>query len=244
MRRDFAIMIVASAALVGCGRVHAQTGDRDGGPSGSRNYKVSNFHQIEVAGPYDVEVRTGPAVAVSASGSEKLLERTIVEVDGDKLVIHPKREGWFHVGWSVNGKAKFVVTVPQLSSAKIAGSGDIRVDRVQGASFEGAVAGSGDLTLAAVEVEQLKLSIAGSGSVKAGNGKARSAQYKIAGSGDVDAGSIAAEQLEASIAGSGGIRGHASGTAEIKIVGSGDVDISGGAKCNISKAGSGDVRCS
>ena len=39
-------------------------------------------------------------------------------------------------------------------------------------------------------------------------------------------------------------RANATGTADVDIVGSGDVDLTGGAKCTISKAGSGDVRCS
>ena len=240
MRKSVAAVIAASAAVAGC-QVHAQ----DGGPTVSRNYKVGNFQRIEVAGPYDVEVRTGGKPGVSAKGSEKLLERTVVEVRGDKLVIHPEQHnGFFHFGWTSRGKAHFTVTVPTLSGATIAGSGDIRVDKVQGQRFEGAVAGSGGIDVAAMDVQTLKLSIAGSGGVKAGSGKAQSAEYEIAGSGDVDAGAIAAQQVKVSIAGSGGVKAHASGTADVSIMGSGDVDVSGGAKCSVSKAGSGNVRCS
>jgi Putative auto-transporter adhesin, head GIN domain len=241
MRKSVAAMIAASAALAGCGRHY----EENGGATASRTYQVGNFQQIEVAGPYDVEVRTGGNPGVSARGSEKLLERTVVEVQGDKLVIHPQRQqGWFQMGWSHHGKANFTVTVPQLSGATIAGSGDIRVDRVAGTSFEGTVAGSGGLNVAAMDVQQLKLSIAGSGAAKAGTGKAQSAKYSIAGSGDVDAGQIATQSVDVSIAGSGSVRAHASGTAAVSIMGSGDVDVTGGAKCSISKAGSGDVRCS
>jgi hypothetical protein len=238
--RKSAAVIAASAALSGC-QVHAQ----DAGPNISKNYQVGNFQQIEVAGPYEVEVRTGGNPGVSGQGAQKLLERTVVEVRGDKLVIHPEENhSWFHMGWSSHGKANFIVTVPQLSGATIAGSGDIRVDKVQGNEFEGSVAGSGGLNVAAMDVQSLKLSIAGSGGVKAGSGKAQSAKYDIAGSGDIDAGAIQAQDLKVSIAGSGGVRAHSSGTADVSIMGSGDVDIAGGAKCKISKAGSGDVRCS
>jgi hypothetical protein len=240
MRKSLAPMIAASAALAGC-QVHA----KDGGATVSRNYQVGNFQQIEVAGPYEVEVRTGGNPGVSARGSEKLLEHTTVEVDGDKLVIRPeRRNGWFHFGWSSHGNAHFTVTVPQLSGATIAGSGDVRVDRVTGPKFEGTVAGSGGIDVAALDVQSLKLSIAGSGGVKAGTGKTQSAEYDIAGSGDLDAGAVQAQQLKVSIAGSGGVKAHASGTADVSIMGSGDVEVSGGAKCNVSKQGSGDVRCS
>jgi hypothetical protein len=238
MHKSLAPMIAASAALAGC-QVHAQ----DGGTV-SRNYQVGNFREIEVAGPYDVQVRTGGNQSVSAQGSEKLLERTTVEVRGDRLVIRPEQHGWFNFGWSTHGKASFMVTVPQLSGATIAGSGGIHVDRVQGNSFEGSVAGSGGLDVAATDVQSLKLSIAGSGGVKAGAGKAQSAEYEIAGSGDIDAGAVQTRDLKVSIAGSGGVRAHSTGTANVSIMGSGDVDVSGGAKCSVSKAGSGNVRCS
>ena len=75
--------------------------------------------------------------------------------------------------------------------------------------------------------------------VKAGTGTAQAAQYDIAGSGDIDAGALDAKDLKATIAGSGGIKAHSSGTADVSIMGSGDVDVAGGAKCKVSKAGSG-----
>jgi hypothetical protein len=242
MRKSIAAAVIAaSAATSACGQHRSE----NGGATVARNYQVGNFQQIEVAGPYDVEVRTGGNASVSASGPEKLLERTTVEVKGDKLVIRPERQnGWFHMGWSNRGNAKFTVTVPQLTGATIAGSGDIHIDKVSGNSFEGVVAGSGGLNVGALDVQQLKLAIAGSGGAKAGSGKAQSAKYEIAGSGDVDAGQVATQSVDVSIAGSGNIRAHSSGTAKVSIMGSGDVDISGGAKCSISKAGSGDVHCS
>jgi len=242
MRTSIAMAIIAaSATTAACGH----NGGEDAGPAVSRNYQVGAFQQIEVAGPYDVQVRTGANPTVSAKGSEKLLEHTVVEVKGDKLVIHPENQhGWLHFGWGHRGKATFAVTVPQLSGATIAGSGDIQIDRVQGDDFEGVVAGSGGLNVDALEVRQLKLSIAGSGSAKAVNGKAQTAKYDIAGSGDVDARNIQTNDVDVSIAGSGSIRAHASGTAKVSIMGSGDVDVAGGAKCSVSKAGSGDVHCS
>jgi len=241
MRASVAVLIAATATVAGCGRVHAE----DGGPTVSTTYPVGNFQQIEVAGPYDVEVRTGGNPGVSARGAQKLLEKTLVEVKGDKLVIRPKdNRGWLSFGWHSKGKAVFAVTVPRLTGVTIAGSGDIKVDKVQGDSFDGTVAGSGGLNVAALDVQSLKLSIAGSGGVKAGAGRARSANYGIAGSGDIDAGAIAANDAKVSIAGSGSVRAQATGTADVSIMGSGDVQLGGGAKCSVHKSGSGDVRCS
>lgn len=242
MRKSIAAAIIAASAATGaCGQVH----DEGTGPTVSRSYPVGNFQQIEVAGPYDVTVKTGGNPGVSAQGSQKLLERTVVEVQGDKLIIHPQEHhSFFNFSFSSHGKANFTVTVPQLAGATIAGSGDIHVDHVRGDHFEGMVAGSGGLSVDSVEVQALKLSIGGSGTAKAGSGKAQSADYSIGGSGDIDAGAVQIQQAKVSIAGSGSVKANATGTADVSIMGAGDVDVSGGAKCSVSKAGSGSVRCS
>lgn len=242
MRKSIvAAVIAASAATVGCTYHHSG----DGGPTVSRNYQVGNFQKLEVAGPYEVEVRTGANPGVTGHGPQKLLERTVVEVEGDKLVIKPQEHnGWFHMSWGSHGKAAFTVTVPQLSGAMIAGSGDINVDNVRGDNFEGTVAGSGNLAVANLDVQALKLSIAGSGGAKAAAGKAQSGDYEIGGSGDIDAAGLQTQQAKVSIAGSGSVKANAAATADVSIMGSGDVDVSGGAKCTVSKAGSGSVRCS
>jgi hypothetical protein len=243
MHKALAIAVVGAAAFAGC----AQASGESGGPTGQRSFAVAGFERIEVAGPYDVEVRTGSAPSVQAQGAEEALERMVVEVRGDELRIHPRREKrWginFGSGWNKHGKVRLTVTVPRLTGAQIAGSGNMRIDRIQGERFDGGIAGSGNLNLGAVEVGDLKLDIAGSGEVRAGPGRARRAEFDIAGSGDVDAGGIVTETTAVSIAGSGNVRAHATRTADVEIAGSGDVELSGGARCNVSKAGSGKVRC-
>jgi hypothetical protein len=171
MRKSIvAAVIAASAATSACGHSRSE----DGGPTVARNYQVGGFDQIEVAGPYDVTVRTGSGPTVSARGPEKMLEHMVVEVKDGKLVIHAERnKSWFHSGWNFHGKVELAVTVPQLRGATIAGSGDIKVDQVKGDRFEGTVAGSGGIDVAAMDVQSLSLAIAGSGAAKAGKGKAQ-----------------------------------------------------------------------
>ena len=238
MHKAVAIGMLA-AATAACGTAR---GDEPG-PTAQRSYQVGDFQRIEVAGPYEVEVRTGSAASVSASGPEKMIERMVVEVEGDKLLIHPQKRNGLNFGWKRYEPVKLVVTVPALRAAAIAGSGGIRIDRIQGDSFKGEIAGSGDLQLGAVEVQTLNLGIAGSGEARAA-GRARNVEYDIAGSGDIDARGVASETASVSIAGSGNVTANATKTASVDIAGSGNVEMTGGAKCNVSKAGSGDVRCS
>jgi hypothetical protein len=242
MHKSLGLVIGASAALAACSHQEASSG----GPTVSRNYQVGNFQQVELAGHYDVDIRTGSAASVSAQGPQEVLDRLVVEVEGDKLQIHPKNESqWFSWGThGPRGSVHVVVTVPTLTGATLAGSGVINIDKVQGNAFEGTVAGSGQMNLTSVDVQSLKLDIAGSGSAKAGQGKAQSAKYGIAGSGSVEAGAVQAQDLKVEIAGSGDVNAHASGTADVDIMGSGNVSVAGGAKCKVDKAGSGNVRCS
>lgn len=231
----------AIVALGGCNR----SDSADTGPKVDRAFTVAGFTGIEVAGPYDVIVRTGPAASVHATGSEKALDRLRVEVEHGTLEIGMAKRHMWNWGWNSRkaGPVTFVVTVPSLDHAAIAGSGGISIDKLSGPRFKGEVAGSGDLKLAAVDVADVSFEIAGSGSVVA-TGKAKTVNYEIAGSGDIDAAALTAEIAKLSIAGSGDIKGHATTTADIEILGSGDVTLTGGAKCTIEKHGSGDVTCS
>jgi hypothetical protein len=242
MRKSLAAAVIAASFTTSaCGRDRSE----DPGPTVSRNFQVGNFTRVEVAGPFDVNIHTGANPGVSAQGNQKLIDRLEVEVRGNKLLIHPKNEHHWFGGWhSTHGRGTISVTVPMIEAATLAGAGDLNVDNVKGDRFEGQIAGSGDLKLGSVEVGSLKLGIAGSGGATARQGKARQAEYEIAGSGDVDAQAVQVEELKASIAGSGGIKAHASKSADVDIMGSGDVDVIGGAKCSISKAGSGNVNCS
>lgn len=236
-----AAVIAASFTTSACGRERSE----NPGPVVSRNFQVGNFTEVEVAGPFDVNIHTGANPGVSARGNQQLIDRLEVEVRGSKLLIRPKSEHRWFGGWhSTRGKGTISVTVPMIQAATLAGAGDLNVDNVKGERFDGQIAGSGDLKVGTVDVASLKLAIAGSGGASAGSGKAREAEYDIAGSGDVDTQTVQVESLKVSIAGSGGIKAHASRAAEVNIMGSGDVNVTGGAKCSINKMGSGTVNCS
>ena len=243
MRNALAALVIgAAAASSSCSYAKSE----EPGPVVSRNFQVGNFTEIEIAGPFDVDVKTGANPSVSARGNQNLIDRMEVEVKGDTLIIRPKKDRkWFggH-SWNVKGKGTLAISVPMIRAATLAGAGDMNINAVRGDDFEGQIAGSGDLRVDAIEVRRLKLGIAGSGGVNARAGKAQRAEYSIAGSGDVDAGALTTEDLEVSIAGSGGIRANATRSADVSIMGSGDVEVTGGAKCSVSKAGSGNVRCS
>ena len=196
---------------------------------------------MELRGSDNVIVRVGPAESVNATGPEKILERLKVEVVNGELRIG--RESKWNVGWSSDHDPVVItVTLPRLRGASVAGSGDMKVDRVQATSFDGSVAGSGNLAIGALQADAATLSIAGSGDASAA-GQAKSLDISIAGSGDVAAQGLKAERAKISIAGSGDVRAEVTGEADVSILGSGDVTLTGSPRCRVSKMGSGDVNC-
>lgn len=238
MRTTLPLLAGAALLLGGC---QLLAHNHDAGPHATRDYPVGAFTKLAVAGAYEVEVRTGAAPSVHAEGGQSRLDKMEVKVEGDTLHIEPQKG--LHWSWGDHDRVKLIVTVPALTAAEIAGSGDISIDHVAGPAFKGRIAGSGDLRLAKVDTQSLELGIAGSGDIKAA-GSAASVKYDIAGSGDIDGAGVVAQTAAVSISGSGGIHAHATGTASIDVMGSGDVILTGGAKCAITKTGSGDVRCS
>ena len=205
-----------------------------------RRFPVGNFDRIEAGGADDVTVTTGHAVSVVATGDQDRLDRLDIRVEDGVLKIGYKRES----GWKFweRGETHIAISVPSLRGAKLAGSGNVSIDRASAPAFEGGLAGSGDLRLGQLDTKSLMLDIAGSGTISAA-GRCDSARMSIAGSGGMKIAGLTCATLAANIAGSGNIDAHATGTAAISIMGSGDVRVRGGARCTISKHGSGSADC-
>lgn len=237
------ITVAALALLAGCGMVSGQA-DAGSGDQATRSFAASGFDRVSLRGSDDVVVRVGAAESVTASGPEGELERLEVLVkDGELRIGRVKDSGNWGWNWGRDRKPVVVtVTLPRLQGASVAGSGDMRVDRVQTASFEGAIAGSGNLQIGQLVADAASLRIAGSGDAQV-TGQAKSLEISIAGSGSLEADGLSAERAKIKVAGSGDVRAKVSGEADVSIVGSGDVRIAGNPRCRVKKMGSGDVTC-
>jgi hypothetical protein len=208
-------------------------------PAGSRAFALSGFDQVALAGSDDVEVVVGPAFSVSATGPQAVLDRLDISVDGSSLKISRKSDS----GWSWNGKGALVrVTMPAITGASIAGSGDMKVDKAEGPNFSANLTGSGDLAVGAVKVAALSAGLTGSGEIGLA-GTADKLDLSVNGSGSVNAAGLTAADATVSMAGSGDINLRVTGSVSGSMAGSGDIAVRGTDKCSIAKAGSGEVNC-
>ncbi len=208
----------------------------------SRSYRVGSFDKVAVAGPNQVIVHVGGTPSVTARGPAETLDRMEVVIERGGLQIRPRKQFRHDFDWRGLGPAIYTVTMPRITAASLAGSGDMRIDRAEGERFVGSVAGSGDLDVAALHVRDANLSMAGSGSLTA-RGTAARANLSVAGSGDVHARGVTSRTASVSIAGSGAAELTARDSVNVSIVGSGDAVISGSARCHVSRVGSGRARC-
>lgn len=226
--------------VAACGMAATYASDQQGlapeGTGTNRSYAASDFTRVTIAGPDNVEVRSGP-FSVRAEGDPAVLDRLVIARDGDTLRVG-RRSG---VSWT-KGSARVIVTMPAIEEAAISGSGSFRIAAVEGPRFRGAISGSGGIAIDAMRTGEVEFGISGSGDVTAA-GSAQSLTVRIAGSGDVQARGLSAARATVSVAGSGDVAATVRGPAEVRLAGSGDIDLGPGARCTIRKSGSGSVRC-
>lgn len=220
------IVVVATAALF----VHPASGLAQGWSSVTVNNQrpvvgngqvvtqsrpIGNFREIESRGASDVIVRVGARPSLSITAESNIIPLLSSDIRGDKLVLDTRGS------YRTRHSPRIVITVPALEGAGLSGSGNIRVDGVDGRAFAMAINGSGNL-VAAGRTGRLAVAINGSGNADARALPAASAQVAIHGSGNatVRTGGV----LAGAIAGSGNIR-HVGRPASIQVIrnGSGTV---------------------
>ncbi|MGK6322712.1 head GIN domain-containing protein [Sphingomonas sp. DT-51] len=254
-----AIIAAALLPLAACGNSFTvDTDDKPGLPgSGSgnqRSYQAANFDMVELAGSDDVSVHIGSGFAVTAEGDVDALDTLKITREGSMLRVS-RRNG------RSRGHARVLVTMPAITGATLAGSGNLAIDRVDAGAFRARLAGSGNLTVAALHAETADLTVAGSGDAAlsgvtgqlgvsiAGSGNVTLAgtsgrlDVSVAGSGDVAGERLVAKAADIKVMGAGDVRVTVDGQADVMAMGSGNVDLGARARCSVRKMGSGSVRC-
>jgi putative autotransporter adhesin-like protein len=238
--RNIALLGAVASLATAC---HAAGSAEEAGPPVQRDFPVAGaFDKIALTGSPDVVVTVGGAASVRAEGEADQLDRLeIVNQNGQlRIGLREGSGGWF--SWGHHRGIIVHVTLPALAAAAITGSGDMRIDRVQGQAFAGSVGGSGDLTIATMASDQASFTVTGSGDINAA-GHARQVNLSVVGSGDLRLAQLETAAATVAVAGSGDVGIRATQTAAIELHGSGDVTVTGPAHCTISKTGSGDVHC-
>ena len=206
-----------------------------------QSFMITGFDALSVSVPHKVIVTTGKAQSVRAVGDRAVIDRLEIDVSDQTLRIREKKtDSWF--SWKDHDPLTIYVTTHALKGVRLAGSGDVAVDRMKGQDVKLSLAGSGDLNVGVVTADRMDVSLAGSGDM-AMTGTCGNATVSIAGSGNVEAPGLKCQSLTGKIAGSGNITTDVVKAAKLSIAGSGDIKITGNPQCEVKTVGSGRVSC-
>ena len=203
---------------------------------------LSGFTKVSFGVSGNLYINIGSEFKVVLEGDKRTLESVITEVSGGKLVI--KNENWRMSNWRMNEKVTVYVTMPELTSLGVSGSGKAEIkDAVKTGDLHLSVSGSGKLYASDISVSNLDCSISGSGDITLGsNGNCSKADISISGSGNYIGESFKIGTAEIHISGSGNCTCNVTESLKASVSGSGNVTYEGNPRVDAHVSGSGKVR--
>jgi hypothetical protein len=202
---------------------------------------LSGFNAVTVAGSFDVKIAQTGTESVKIDAPAEVMEHIITEVNNGVLKIYNKHDEWnWSSWWGHHKKIIIYVTVKDINSVYISGSGDVAFkEGLTANSLKLKISGSGDMN-GRVDVKMLESNITGSGDMTL-SGRAESSSVDLVGSGDYTAAKLLTVNTAVRLSGSGDAEVNASDKIDAALHGSGDIHYTGTAHLSSSKTGSGDI---
>jgi hypothetical protein len=203
---------------------------------------LSGFNAVNVAGSFDVKIAQTGTESVKVDAPAEVMDHIITEVNNGVLKIYNKHDSWnWGDWWGHHKKIIIYVTVKDINSVYISGSGDVAFkDGLSANSLKLKISGSGDMN-GKIDVKMLESSITGSGDMTL-SGRAESSTVDLVGSGDYTAAKLLTLSTAVRVSGSGDAEVNASDKIDAALHGSGDIHYTGAAhNVSSSKTGSGDI---
>jgi hypothetical protein len=211
-------------------------------PDSKETRNLSGFTKVGFGVSGNLYISIGPEFKVVLEGEKRILDNVITEVSGGKLVI--KNENWRMNNWRMNEKVTVYITMPELTSLGVSGSGKAEIkDAVKTDDLHLSVSGSGKLYASDISVSSLDCGISGSGDITLGSsGNCSKANISISGSGNYIGDSFKIGTAEIHISGSGNCTCNVTESLRASVSGSGNVTYEGNPKVDAHVSGSGKVR--
>jgi hypothetical protein len=221
------VALIASSVACSFGRLQAVRGS---GRSEEKTVQVKDFDGVVLTNQAHLTIAYGAEEVLVIEAEENLLPYLEVRVEDRVLHIGTRPNVWLRPTRPIRCR----LTVTELSSIVLTGSGDAEGPVLKGQDVSIRITGSGDLTLdgiAAEDTAKIKLT---------GSGKAR-----VIGD-DADGASVRGDRVHATVTGSGNVDlgEMAAGQLEVRLTSSGDLTVEGGRvqSQTISTTGSGIYR--
>lgn len=227
-----AIVAVGLAAVSGCVRGSGDivTEERD----------IEEVDRVELSGIGRLEITQGDNVSLTVETDDNLMRYVRTESSDGTLLISIRSGPFPFIAIDPRSAIVYHLTVPDLSSVSLSGSGEIVGDRLETDELTIDVSGSGSVELADLDVDRFVYSLSGSGSATV-RGRATRQEVEISGSGRLEAGELRSDEATIDINGSGRAIVWASERLEVDVSGSGDVQYYGTPEVDQEVSGSGSI---
>jgi putative autotransporter adhesin-like protein len=234
----------ATGPVKGSGNIITQTVD------------VSGFDQVTLEGFGDVYLEQGQTESLSVQTDDNLFSLLDIRVRGKELRIGIKPG--FDV--SPSESITYNLTVKDLHSVSLAGSGNFYIEPVKSSDLTVSVPGSGNIKIKGMNTDKLSIDLNGSGNITIEDILAKTVDASLRGSGDIKltgntntqfvtingsgnylTGSLETDKTQISLPGSADVTLWANDELKIQISGSGNLQYYGQPSVDQNISGSGNI---
>lgn len=200
--------------------------------------EVSDFAGVTLAGSGELIIELGQSESLLIEAEDNLMQYLETEVRHGTLEIGVETG----VNLRPTRPLRFTLTVKELDTIVLAGSGSVVAPDLEADRFSVTIAGSGDVELGGLSADKLNVTVSGSGNLDIAGGEVDEQSITISGSGDYGARNLASASATVFIAGSGRATVRASDHLQATVTGSGDINYLGSPTVESTVLGSGDIK--
>lgn len=201
---------------------------------------VSGFNRIVIMGKATVHIKQAEKESLKVSGSKRSVDEVTAAVKYGELAISHVKRGWFGGFFHTDELPNYTLTVKDLESVVLKGSGEIFSDgAIKSNDLKFVIEGAGQMDFD-LQVKEVKTSIYGAGKVVL-KGAADKQTVEIEGRGEYLAKELNSKKGRVVINGSGDAEINAAEELDVTINGTGNVIYFGKPKVTKHISGHGNV---
>jgi hypothetical protein len=202
-------------------------------------FDVTGFERVTLEGSGKVLVEQGQTERLSVQIDDNLVSLLDIRVRGNELILGVRAGFDLHPSQDIT----YNVTVKNLHSLKLAGSGAFEVGPLEASELKVSLPGSGDITVESVTSDELVIDLDGSGNISLEDIHVKTIDTSLQGSGDIELEGQTQEETVV-VRGSGNYRAGnlESEAADISIPGSADVIVWVTEDLQVSVNGTGNIQ--
>jgi hypothetical protein len=212
IRIQHILMFPMLMTLVGC----SVNTVRGSGHLSTESRNVSNFQRVTLKGSGELTIEQTGKEALTITADDNLLPLITSDVDGNELVLEPKK----HTNIDPTQRIAYKLEVGKLVGISVAGDGVLNANGIVSDRLQITGAGSTTGKLSG-QVENLEIVVTGEGKYEAGDLKSKEVKVMITGDGKAVV--AASEKLDVTVIGSGTVEYIGDPTIKQSVVGSGSV---------------------